>query len=150
MAWCHQATSHYLSQCWPRTLPPYGVTRPQWVKYISIIFSKKSSSKYTMELHLSCLTLLTYTIYRTIWKSKTKQDKSARKNLTWSQKTKPFSRERVNMTSTHFMACILTCLGLSGDTHIKTTHYVRLHTSRRVLSQRGLSLHLLMVKGQNI
>ena len=30
MAWCHQATSHYLSQCWPRLLSPYGVTRPQW------------------------------------------------------------------------------------------------------------------------
>ena len=31
MAWCRQATSHYLSQCWPRSLWPYGVTRPQWV-----------------------------------------------------------------------------------------------------------------------
>ena len=31
MAWCRQATSHYLSQCWPRSLPPYGVTRPQCV-----------------------------------------------------------------------------------------------------------------------
>ena len=30
MAWCRQATSHYLSQCWPRSLSPYGVTRPQW------------------------------------------------------------------------------------------------------------------------
>ena len=29
MAWCHQATSHYLSQCGPRS--PDGVTRPQWV-----------------------------------------------------------------------------------------------------------------------
>ena len=29
MAWCHQATSHYLNQCWPRSLPPYGLTRPQ-------------------------------------------------------------------------------------------------------------------------
>ena len=28
MAWCCQATSHYLSQCWPRSLSPY---RPQWV-----------------------------------------------------------------------------------------------------------------------
>ena len=26
-----QATSHCLSQCWPRSLSPYGVTRPQWV-----------------------------------------------------------------------------------------------------------------------
>ena len=32
MAWCHQATSHYLSQCWPRSMSPNGVTRPQWVK----------------------------------------------------------------------------------------------------------------------
>ena len=32
MAWCRQATSHYLNQCWPGSLPPYGVTRPQWVK----------------------------------------------------------------------------------------------------------------------
>ena len=32
MAWCRQATSHYLTQCWPRSLSPYGVPRPQWVK----------------------------------------------------------------------------------------------------------------------
>ena len=31
MAWCRQATSHYLSQCWPRSLSPYGVIRPHWV-----------------------------------------------------------------------------------------------------------------------
>ena len=28
MAWCHQATSHYLSQSWPRSMLPYGVVRP--------------------------------------------------------------------------------------------------------------------------
>ena len=33
MAWCHQATSHYLKQCWPRSLLPYGVTRPQSFKF---------------------------------------------------------------------------------------------------------------------
>ena len=31
MAWCRQATSQFLNQCWPRFLPPYSVTRPQWV-----------------------------------------------------------------------------------------------------------------------
>ena len=36
MAWCHQATSHYLSQCWPRSMSPYDVTRPQWVKGHSV------------------------------------------------------------------------------------------------------------------
>ena len=30
MAWCHQATSHYLSQYWPSSVSPYGVTRLQW------------------------------------------------------------------------------------------------------------------------
>ena len=30
MAWCRQATSHYMSQCWPRSLSSYGVTKPQW------------------------------------------------------------------------------------------------------------------------
>ena len=32
MAWCRQATSHYLSQCWPTSQSPYDVTRPQWVE----------------------------------------------------------------------------------------------------------------------
>ena len=26
MVWCHQATSHYLSRCWPSSLLPHGVT----------------------------------------------------------------------------------------------------------------------------
>ena len=30
MAWCHQETSHYPSQCWSRSMSPYYVTRPQW------------------------------------------------------------------------------------------------------------------------
>ena len=34
MAWCRQATSHYLSQGLPRSVSPYGVTRPQCVKVI--------------------------------------------------------------------------------------------------------------------
>ena len=32
MRWCLQATSHYLSQCWPRSMSPCFVSRPQWVK----------------------------------------------------------------------------------------------------------------------
>ena len=34
MAWCRQASSHYLSQCWPRSMLPNGVTRPQWVNRV--------------------------------------------------------------------------------------------------------------------
>ena len=36
MVWCRQATSHYLNQCWPISLPPYGVTRPQWVNTLRL------------------------------------------------------------------------------------------------------------------
>ena len=32
MAWRHQATSYYLSQCWPRSTSSYGVTWPLWDK----------------------------------------------------------------------------------------------------------------------
>ena len=38
MAWCCQATSQYLSQCWHGSLTPYGIIRPQWVnKYATNI-----------------------------------------------------------------------------------------------------------------
>ena len=36
MAWCRQATSHYLNQCWPRSKPRYGVTRPQLSPSVTI------------------------------------------------------------------------------------------------------------------
>ena len=31
MAWCRQATSHYLNQCWLRSMSPCSSTMPQWV-----------------------------------------------------------------------------------------------------------------------
>ena len=31
MAWCCQAVSHYLNQCWFTYVMPYGITRPWWV-----------------------------------------------------------------------------------------------------------------------
>ena len=39
MAWCRQATIHYLSQCWARSLSPYYVIRPQWVNGARILNS---------------------------------------------------------------------------------------------------------------
>ena len=30
MGWCHQAPSHYLSQCWFRSVLPCSITRPQF------------------------------------------------------------------------------------------------------------------------
>ena len=42
-AWCHQATSHYLSHCWLSPLSPYGITRPQWV---NVALPRRGSSQY--------------------------------------------------------------------------------------------------------
>ena len=33
MSWCRLATSHYLSQCWPWSMLPYGITNPLWGKH---------------------------------------------------------------------------------------------------------------------
>ena len=39
MARCRQATNHYLSQCWSRSVSPYGITGRQWVKRIKFTCS---------------------------------------------------------------------------------------------------------------
>ena len=41
MAWCRQATSHYLCQCWPRSMMPCGVTRLQWVKVTAFVMDSR-------------------------------------------------------------------------------------------------------------
>ena len=46
MAWCRQATSHYLSQCQPRS--PYGSTRPQWVKWVTFEHISVINLQYVM------------------------------------------------------------------------------------------------------
>ena len=45
MAWWRQAASQYLSQCWPRSLSPYGVTRPEWVK-VHVLLTHSQLSSY--------------------------------------------------------------------------------------------------------
>ena len=46
--WCCQATSHYLNQCWPKSITPYGMTWPLWVNSlwpnINIIYDKNQIS----------------------------------------------------------------------------------------------------------
>ena len=51
MAWCRQATSHYLSQCWPRPMSPYGITRPQWVNTLKL---RQSGCHFTDDI-LKCI-----------------------------------------------------------------------------------------------
>ena len=53
MAWCCQATSHYLSQCWLSSLSPYGVARPQWVSIWFVTIWMKQNG--VMASDLSCV-----------------------------------------------------------------------------------------------
>ena len=55
MAWCRQATSHYLDQCWPRSPMPYGVTRPQWVNTILASLGCRIDIMGFVDMALSCL-----------------------------------------------------------------------------------------------
>ena len=53
MDWCLQAPSHYLSQCWPRSMPQYGITRPQWVDdhcWFVFVFDASNASEFTKML----------------------------------------------------------------------------------------------------
>ena len=45
MAWCRQATTYHLSQCWPRSPSPYDVTRPQWVAEYIIFINPKNDGR---------------------------------------------------------------------------------------------------------
>ena len=38
IAWCHQATNHNINQCWPRSLSPYGATRPYWMNRTWLLY----------------------------------------------------------------------------------------------------------------
>ena len=51
MAWCRQATSHYLGQCWPRSLSPYGVTRPQWVNSLYTVWCCYNMANFLTNIH---------------------------------------------------------------------------------------------------
>ena len=48
MAWCRQATSHYLNQCWLRSMIPHGVTRPQWVNLAKTAHSSNPYDKLSV------------------------------------------------------------------------------------------------------
>ena len=54
MAWCRQATSHYVSQCWPRSVLPYEITRPQWVN------AALSQIKYLLTIRITHTIITTF------------------------------------------------------------------------------------------
>ena len=55
MAWCCQAPSHYLSQCWPQPILPYRFTKPQSVQWLD-----NAPSNDTFQWHRYCQMSLWY------------------------------------------------------------------------------------------
>ena len=55
MAWCLQATNHYLSQCWPRSISPHDFIRLHCVKvvpcFVRLIY--ESSRVHVIHLYFS-------------------------------------------------------------------------------------------------
>ena len=49
MAWCHLAPSHYLNQCWQRSMSPYGVTH-----YLTTATVVCVCPAYSISLSLMC------------------------------------------------------------------------------------------------
>ena len=41
MAWCNQATSHYLNQYWPKSISSYGIISPHLVDIYKSVFIRK-------------------------------------------------------------------------------------------------------------
>ena len=72
MDWCHQETSHFLIQCWPRALLTYGITRPQWVNTLQ--------TKFFFQEHENMFAF--FSIFSTLrlfreWKSSLLEDKGS-------------------------------------------------------------------------
>ena len=63
MAWCRQAASHYLSQCWPKAMASYGITRPQWVN--KEIFAQQKNLSVTQ--YLTVFILWAYNQSINVW-----------------------------------------------------------------------------------
>ena len=68
MAWCRQATSHYLSQCWPRFMSLYGATGHKCVKRCYNVMEPIPISKpLKLCLFWRC-GLLLHVLLESIWK----------------------------------------------------------------------------------
>ena len=54
MAWHRQATNHYLNQCWPRSMSPYGFTGPQWVRKLFFASSIYITGRWQLDGEWCC------------------------------------------------------------------------------------------------
>ena len=73
--WCHQVTSRYLSQCWPRSISPYGMSRPQWIRHMPT-FTESTQIHWNKNVILAEFELLTMLKVFKMWFSDATSDKS--------------------------------------------------------------------------
>ena len=62
-----QVTSHYLSQYWPKSMSPYGVTRPQWVNSVWVL-KLSSAACWEPTVWRQPSAILTICVYMYIYK----------------------------------------------------------------------------------
>ena len=131
MAGCRQATSHYLSQCWPRFLSPYGVIRPQWVK--PVLYHNKFSQK----CHLSMCIFIIHILYARMctW--------CARDVRWWNQRYYWFGQVSLILTMSRYLAieCCQTITGTSNDRHDFSNHR-KIPLFVQTFAQETLKLHI--------
>ena len=60
MAWCRQATSHYLGQCWSISATPWDTTKIQWVKWYYWMGPKESLQ---MQTRVGVVAICIYSLY---------------------------------------------------------------------------------------
>ena len=75
MAWCRQATSHFLSQCWPRSVSPYVVTIPQWV---NLNKNLNRNPIFFKEIHWICILQISCSDLNVLWMLKPEYSGKAR------------------------------------------------------------------------
>ena len=63
MAWCRKAASNYLSQCWPRAMLPYGITRPQGVNLEYNFYVLNCFKEIYVYTHIYVFNFMTISIF---------------------------------------------------------------------------------------
>ena len=59
MVWCRQATKHYIRQCWPSSMPPYVIPRPQWLILSGAIHYSRVPNNRQLDRLFNILFMLT-------------------------------------------------------------------------------------------
>ena len=59
MVWCRQATKHYISLCWPSSMPPYVIPRPQWLILSGAIHYSRVPNNRQLDRLFNILFMLT-------------------------------------------------------------------------------------------